>query len=308
MTMTPPAVFAPEVPLSDRALIESATSAQIRFASRPDRPHRFYCVSLLMWYDSSVPGKVFAALVSATAAAFGAAAATHGHGDLPDRLAFLGTNCGLFTMLLAPFARVIPRRDPDYRVIMAVRRHAGQFHRPDSFDATGSAQIIRAHRAVEAVETSEARHAGLLEDVTAATALDTQLWEIANQVAEQSDLRRGAKRLRKKLNVEVQDQLRRQTESLSASERSTDRRIEALEEYAAQVKALDGDLHRQRTALKQSRHDAEIGMAIRARDEQLLALLSEEARDDVAVEDLQRFTTLISQVRHVLADLKTAEG
>lgn len=158
----------------------------------------------------------------------------------------------------------------------------------DALDAESLDLLDRATRAVDAIAASRAQERGLLDEIANSLVLEEQTSEIADKLLVVSDLRRGEEAVEATTPAALA-RLRRQREATDAAAASLARRVEALESYAGQVAELDALLH-----------ETTVMARLDERDALVADLLAETARDQPAVEDVDRLASGLPAVADAL--------
>ncbi|MCT9933894.1 hypothetical protein N5079_27145 [Planotetraspora sp. A-T 1434] len=159
----------------------------------------------------------------------------------------------------------------------------GRYVRPQDLDAAGVRLLGRAQMAVAAVLESDVNAAGMLDDVRNAVTLPAQVWEIALTLMRVDRLRAEHEAVPDRDNPRIAEMLDAQAEALTLATEAVTRRIGAIEDYAAQVRAADDALRQWKTVQHLSGRSAAYQelLASTVRDELAIAQiagLTEEAR------------------------------
>jgi hypothetical protein len=136
--------------------------------------------------------------------------------------------------------------------------------------------LDRATDAADAIAESLAQRRGLLDGIATSLVVEEQTAEIARKLTVLSDLRRGEREVGA-TSPEALARLGRQKAAIDDAAASLTRRIEALESYAGQVAELDALLD-----------ESEVMERLDERDALVAELVAETARDQPAVEDVDR--------------------
>jgi hypothetical protein len=122
----------------------------------------------------------------------------------------------------------------------AARTHHGRYLTDEDFDAPGRALLRRAQDAIDAVTSSRVCRDDVLDQAAVSTALAGQEWDIAVAVREQGRLRSSRAEIRTAgAGPATAALLGRQAEAADLAESSITARVDALEDYAAEVRAAD---------------------------------------------------------------------
>jgi hypothetical protein len=122
----------------------------------------------------------------------------------------------------------------------AARTHHGRYLTDQDFDAPGRALLRRAQDAIDAVTSSEVCRDDVLDQAGVSTALAGQEWDIAVAVREQGRLRSSRAQIRTTgAGPATAALLGRQAEAADLAESSIAARVDALEDYAAEVREAD---------------------------------------------------------------------
>jgi hypothetical protein len=122
----------------------------------------------------------------------------------------------------------------------AARTHHGRYLTDHDFDARSRVLLRRAQDAIDAVTSSEVCQADVLDQAAVATALTGQEWDIAVALRAQARLRaRRAEASEASAGPATAAVLERQAEAARIAETSIAARVEALEQYAAEVGEAD---------------------------------------------------------------------
>ncbi|GAA2884413.1 hypothetical protein GCM10010517_47780 [Streptosporangium fragile] len=180
--------------------------------------------------------------------------------------------------------------DPDgrreRRRIRVAMEHSDRFILPEDLDPECGALLRRAQDATEAVLGSAINQAHLLDTIDNAVTLPLQTWQIARKLVRLSDMKAEHRRIvPDRPPREVADAFTPYTRALEAAELSLTRRIEALEEYARQVRKADG-VYRAYGQLQ----------TLAERTPQYEALVAETAEDALTVPDLTHLSDQAQQV------------
>jgi hypothetical protein len=123
---------------------------------------------------------------------------------------------------------------------VAARTHHGRYLTDDDFDARGRDLVRRAQDAIDAVTSSQVCRADLLDQAAVSTALAGQEWDIAVALREQARLRaRRAELSGLDPGPATAAALRSQARAAELAESSVAARVEALEDFAAEVRLAD---------------------------------------------------------------------
>ncbi|MEZ0071307.1 hypothetical protein [Planotetraspora sp. GP83] len=178
----------------------------------------------------------------------------------------------------------------DGRAGRLARQHHGRYVRPDDLDKASAALLQRAQTARATVLESAVNSEGLLDDVRNKVTLPQQEWEIAQTLAQISRLKgEQAAALAVRRNEQIAELLKPQVRALNLATESVTRRIEALEKYAAQVRAADEALAQWKTMRR-----------LAASTDAYQELLARTVRDELAVVELAGLTEQARQVEEAL--------
>ncbi|GAA3138788.1 hypothetical protein GCM10010466_32290 [Planomonospora alba] len=179
----------------------------------------------------------------------------------------------------------------------AAREHADRFVVPEDLDDECGALLRRAQDAAEAVLGSHVNRDGLLDAIDNAVTLPEQVWRIATRLVRLSQMRAEHRRIVPGAPPpEVAQAFAPYGEALETALAALVERVEALEEYAAQVRRAD--------AVYRSYRQLE---ALAERAPRYEELVAEIAGDGAALPPLERLTDQARQVREAfLADMERA--
>ena len=122
----------------------------------------------------------------------------------------------------------------------AARTYHGRYLTGDDFDGRARALLRRAQDAVDAVASSAVYRDGLVDQPAVSASLTEQEWDIAQALREQAGLRAERAGLSGLAGgPRTAELLGRQVQAARAAENSVISRVEALERYAAEVRAAD---------------------------------------------------------------------
>jgi hypothetical protein len=157
-----------------------------------------------------------------------------------------------YTLLIAEIVAIITAVIFGFRVALfgqptgkvpaeeAARTHHGRYLTHQDFDAPGRALLRRAQDAIDAVTSSKVCRDDLLDQAGVSTALAGQEWDIAVAVREQGRLRSRRAEIRTTGSGRATAALlARQAEAADLAESRIAARINALEDYAAEVREAD---------------------------------------------------------------------
>ncbi|GIH99517.1 hypothetical protein [Planobispora takensis] len=180
--------------------------------------------------------------------------------------------------------------------------HANRFILPEDLDAECGALLRRAQDAAETVLESRVNRAALLDTIDNAVTLPDQTWQIATKLVRLSSLR--AEYLRIVPNTpppEVAEAFVPYSKALETARTSLIRRIEAMEEYAAQVRRADAVYH--------SYRQLEL---LAERTPQYEQLVADTTGDALAIPQLQELTGQARRIRELflesMEDARRAAG
>jgi len=123
---------------------------------------------------------------------------------------------------------------------VAARTHHGRYLTDHDFDAQSRVLLRRAQDAIDAVTSSQVCQADLLDQAAVGAALADQEWDIAVALREQAALRaRRAEFCATGAGPATAALLARQVEAAQLAESSVAARVEALEDFAGQVREAD---------------------------------------------------------------------
>ncbi|ROO83014.1 hypothetical protein EDD29_0502 [Actinocorallia herbida] len=168
------------------------------------------------------------------------------------------------------------------------RDNHGRYLLPQELNGQYGDLLGRARKAVASVLFSRVQTQGLLDDIRNTVTLPQQVWDIAETIFELdrlSDEHRGADAR----NPQVAELLAPQREVLRLATASVTERIEALEAYAARVKAADEALHQWETVQR-----------LAARGDAYQDLLARTVRDELAVAEIEGLTEQARVVEEAL--------
>ncbi|MEO3782335.1 hypothetical protein ABGB12_03330 [Actinocorallia sp. B10E7] len=168
------------------------------------------------------------------------------------------------------------------------RRHYGRYVRVQDLDGPSEALLERARAAVRTVSRSRVNREGLLDDIRNTVTLPRQLWEAAHTLREVSVLA-AHHRDADLSDAEIRRLLAPQLQVLDLATRSALTRIEALERYAAQVRAAD-------RALEQW----EILRRVATHSDAYQELLARTVRDELAAVEIADLTEQARIIEHAL--------
>jgi hypothetical protein len=172
----------------------------------------------------------------------------------------------------------------------AARAYHGRYLTGADLDADGRALLRRAQDAADAVRSAAVSKARLLDDISVDSALASQEWDIALALREQARLRaRRAAVGDADPGSPAAELLARHHEAARAAEESVTRRIDALERFAAEVRAAD-------VAYRQRLQHA----AVAELSAPHLDLLARTAADDHGVAELDAMTRQATTLRESL--------
>ncbi|WP_344588025.1 hypothetical protein [Actinomadura vinacea] len=306
----PRAVFDPEIPAADRALLDTAperlVAAHLPVPPRP-RPGRATIAARVLWippfafFYGVLPGGWIRAFFIASL-------------DQDDDNVFRWGRASMLAMMVTPavqFALILlgqgeaaallaaasftgwvagtlrHLREP--AAARAARERHGRYLLPGDFDRPAARLLLRAQRASDAVLGSAAHTEGLLDDVENTVVLPRQEWAIASALAEQTRLRRAERPER--LSPRVRALLEPQRRALELSVASIVERIEALEAYAEHTRELD-DAYR----------EWEFVRRLPEQNERYRELLAATVRDDLAREEIERLDDGARTARDMLRE------
>lgn len=146
----------------------------------------------------------------------------------------------------------------------------------EPLDDESLALLDRATDAIDAIAASRAQQRGFLDGIANSLVLQEQTAEITAKLEVLSGLRRGEREIGA-TSPEALARLKRQQTAIDGAAASLTRRVEALESYAGQVAELDALLH-----------ETTVMARLDERDALIAELLAETARDQPAVEDVDR--------------------
>ncbi|MDX6738741.1 hypothetical protein [Actinocorallia sp. A-T 12471] len=168
------------------------------------------------------------------------------------------------------------------------RRHHGSYLLPQELGGKHRDLLGRARKAVAYVLASRVQTEGLLDDIRNTVTLPQQVWEIAQTVFELDRL--SAEHLGADQNdPQVAELLGPQREVLRLATASVTERIEALEAYAARVKAADAALSQWETVQR-----------LAAKGDAYQDLLARTVRDELAVAEIEGLTEQARAVEEAL--------
>jgi hypothetical protein len=122
----------------------------------------------------------------------------------------------------------------------AARAHHGRYLTDLDFDAPGRVLLRRAQDAIDAVTSSEVCRDDVLDQAGVSTALADQEWDIAVAVRQHGRLRSSRALIRTTgAGPATAALLGRQAEAADLAESSVAARVDALEDYAAEVREAD---------------------------------------------------------------------
>lgn len=165
----------------------------------------------------------------------------------------------------------------------------GRYVRPQDLSETEARLLRRAQQAVSAVLDSNVNRAGLLDDVRNTVTLPAQVWEIAQTLTQVQELRAEHEAVTDREDPRIAGMLAAQAEALALATGSVTRRVDALEDYAARVRAADDALRQWETVQRLS----ERGEAYRE-------LLARTVRDELAVTQIAELTAEARRVEEAL--------
>jgi hypothetical protein len=172
----------------------------------------------------------------------------------------------------------------------AARDYHGRYLTGADLDADGRVLLRRAQDAADAVRSAAVSKAGLLDDVSVDSALVSQEWDIALALREQARLRaRRAAVGDAEPGSAAAELLARHRDAARAAEESVSRRVDALERFAAEVRAADA-AYRQRL-----QHEAVAELSAPHLD-----LLARTAADDHGIDELDAMTRQAATLRESL--------
>ncbi|GIH90608.1 hypothetical protein ACFFMN_27380 [Planobispora siamensis] len=170
--------------------------------------------------------------------------------------------------------------------------HANRFILPEDLDAECGALLRRAQDAAETVLESRVNRAALLDTIDNAVTLPDQTWQIATKLVRLSSLR--AEYLRIVPSVpppEVAEAFVPYSRALETARASLIRRIEAMEEYAAQVRRADAVYH--------SYRQLEL---LAERTPQYEQLVADTTGDALAIPQLRELTGQARRIRELFLE------
>ncbi|MGH3170946.1 MAG: hypothetical protein ACRDN0_34380, partial [Trebonia sp.] len=245
----------PAVPRAARALL-CAEGTPLTPASQP-RPSRHRPVFLpqqperrLLAVDHAVTGLTAAMAVAVTGSApwaFGVLvfADPAGWQSATGHYALLLSEL-IVAVTMIVFVTRAALAGEDGRGRAAARAYHGRYLTGADLDAPARVLLRRAQDAADDVRSAAVSRAGLLDEVAADAALAAQEWDIALALREQARLRlRRAEAGDPVPGTAAAELLARHRDSARAAEASITRRVDALEHYAAEVRAADS-AYRQR--------------------------------------------------------------
>jgi hypothetical protein len=172
----------------------------------------------------------------------------------------------------------------------AARAYHGRYLTGADLDAGGRVLLRRAQAAADAVRSASVSKAGLLDEVAADAALAAQEWDIAVALREQARLRARREAVDDPLpGSAAAELLAWHRDAARAAEESITRRVDALERYAAEVRAAD-EAYRQRLT-----HTAIADLSAPHLD-----MLARTAADDHGIAELDDMTRQATTLRQSL--------
>ncbi|GAA1786873.1 hypothetical protein [Actinomadura chokoriensis] len=171
-----------------------------------------------------------------------------------------------------------------------------RYYVQDDFAGAALKYMKRAQRAVSAVLESEVDHAGLLDEIANAVTLPQQEWDIAQTCAELTRLKRELREVRDG-DPALTELLEPQWRALKLSAEAVERRVAALEQYAAGAAAADA-AYRKWKALEELDR---IGDDVRE-------LLARSVRDELGAAEIERLAAAspLAELRRRVDEAKRA--
>lgn len=275
-------VFSPEVPDADRRLIMRLPSGQRAdpgmFRQAPPTPRR-----RRLWRADQRQLNTATVILAAS----GYCCATHPlAGDQLHVLLWLPVVVSASALAAAmPLWR---RYDLEYRGLQAAHRWRDHIVSTTGLSQDAAQLLSRFETAAAAIGASTAGAAGLFDDIASVVELKAQRWAITRKLATISALSSDEPAFNG--DEVAAERLRDQRAALKAAMRDVERRVTAVEDYATKVAQLD------RLLAEQDLH-----ARLDARDEQLLDLVADGARDALAAEQLDHMATGTAAVREAIA-------
>ncbi len=183
-------------------------------------------------------------------------------------------------------------------------RYRDRFISADGLDQPSRQLLLRAQAAIRAVLSSQVHQTGQLDDTANVTVLTAQEWDIARLLQDASRLRAEHGRISASAPPQapaVAEVALPQREILRQVHDAVTARVEALEDYAARVRAADD-------AYRNWQH----ALALAGLNDSLLDLLARTAADGQAAEELDvlggQALAAEKTFRGTLSDARTAAG
>ena len=176
------------------------------------------------------------------------------------------------------------------RTRAAARAYRGRYVTAADLEASGRVLLRRAQDAADSVRHAEVHKTGMLDDVRADVTLMGQEWDIATALREQARLRtRRAEAGVPAPGSAAAELLAQHREAARTAFDSVARRVDALERYAAEVRAAD-------TAYRSWRQHA----AIAELSAPHMDMLARTAADEHGIAELDAMTRQANALRHSL--------
>jgi len=211
---------------------------------------------------------------------------------------------GSLVMLALTMAFCLRHPAGDAAAAWARRRYRDQFIGLADLDQPSGQLLLRTQRAIGAVLSSEVHQAGQLDDAANVAVLSAQEWDIARMLRDASRLRAEHGRISAAgfpAAPAVAAVAGPQKEILRQVHEAVTGRVEALEGYAARVRAADGAYRTWQQAL-----------ALAGLNDGFLDLLARTAADGQAAEEISGLASQARAAEEVfrgtLSDARTAAG